>query len=277
MVDVGQALLFLDTAGRPLDAAWAHFLVDEGGKDNVLAALAAYRNSDGGFGKALEPDIEAPVSQPFAVRMAMQILSSLGEGADGAMTDGLTGWLVRNQDEDGCWRLPPEVHDHALAPWFAGWTFPSLNPALCLSGLATRLGIGPALMHQRVRDLFDDLASLEEVAKGGFYELLPYVEYVPWVAHPRRDEYLEALASRITEIATAGGYDDAGHFFGHLGPANGPIAGMVSAELVSDWLDRLGEEQEQDGGWPSPYAHHWRSWATVSALEVLQDYGRSDE
>lgn len=275
MVDIGQAIWFLDTEGRPLDAAWAHLLVDDGDKDTVVAALASYQNSDGGFGKALEPDIAASVSQPFAARMAMQILSSLGEGSGGAMTDGLTEWLVRNQDEDGCWRLPPEVHDHALAPWFAGWTFPSLNPALCLSGWATRLGIGPSPMHERVRDLFDRTASLEEVAKGGFYELLPYVEYVPWVAHPRRDEYLEALAGRITEIATAGGYDDAGHFFAHLGPAGGPIAVMVSVDLVSDWLDRLGTEQEEDGGWPSPYAVHWRSWATATAVEVLRDYGRT--
>ena len=36
-----------------------------GPPDAVLNALMAYRNADGGFGSALEPDVRAPGSMPL--------------------------------------------------------------------------------------------------------------------------------------------------------------------------------------------------------------------
>jgi hypothetical protein len=41
----------------------------------VRDAVAAYRNSDGGFGFALEPDCRAAASQPAAVEMALRLMN----------------------------------------------------------------------------------------------------------------------------------------------------------------------------------------------------------
>jgi hypothetical protein len=274
MVDLARAIGFLDGTDRPVEAALARWIAGEGSSEEVTAALARYRNADGGFGQGLEPDIGAPSSNPFAARLAMQVLLATGATGEEPILSDLAGWLEANQDEDGCWRLPPDAKDHPLAPWFAGWTFPSLNPALCLAGHATRLGIGSERLHGRVRQLFGRMASLDEIPSAEFYALLPYVEYVPWVEVPERDRYLEALAAAIERGATSGAYEDAGHLFEHVGPAGGPIAQQMPGELIAAQLDRLAAEQAEDGGWPSPYAAHWRPWTTAGALATLRGFGR---
>jgi hypothetical protein len=274
MTQIDRALNFLVAGDRPIEAAWANWLIGGGEREAVLAALARYQNADGGFGNGLESDIGAPASNPFAARLAMQIFLSIGATPEEPIVARLAGWLESAQGEDGCWRLPADANEHPIAPWFAGWTFPSLNPALCLAGYAARLRIGSARLQERVRRLFDDLASLEEVPTAEFYNLLPYVEYVPWVEVPNRDAYLEALAAAIASGHERGVYADAGHFFEHLGPAGGPLAGRLPASLIAAELDRLSGEQADDGGWPSPYASHWRPWVTVGALATLKAYGR---
>ena len=276
MVNTERALTFLDRAERPVEAAWARWLVGGGSRESVVEALKRFQNPDGGFGQGLEPDIGAPSSNPFAARLAMQILCAVGATPSEPVLAELARWLDANQGEDGCWRLPANAADHPLAPWFAGWTFPSLNPALCLAGFATRLGLGSDRLHARVRTLFDRMASIEEVPAAEFYTLLPYLEYVPWVEVPNRDAYLDALASAVVNNVETGTYQDAHHLFEHLGPADGPVADRVSTAVIGAQLDRLaGEQDAADGGWPSPYAPHWRPWATAGALATLRDFGRS--
>ena len=53
-----------------------HFL--GGGADPVETALAAYRNDDGGYGHALEPDLRGPVSQPLHTAHALRSSISIG-------------------------------------------------------------------------------------------------------------------------------------------------------------------------------------------------------
>jgi hypothetical protein len=269
-----RAQTYLDASGRPVDAAWLRQMRGRATEEDVRAALASYQNGDGGFGQALEPDIAAPNSNPFAARIAMLLLLATKTAADAPISRRLAGWLDAAQGASGDWPFAQGVYQHPLAPWYAAWEFPSLNPALCLAGAATRLGIGSATMHQRVRDLADRLAKPEEIATASFYEILPLVEYFPWVDHPNREAFLVPLAAKIEADAGAGKYEDADHFFTHLGPASGDLAQRVSREVIDVQLDRLLAAQEVDGGWPSPYSPIWRSWTTATAVAVLRDFGR---
>lgn len=273
MSNIQQALAFLDEQGRPVETAWARQACGEGSRQTVIAALTGYQNEDGGFGHGLEPDIKAPDSQPFAARLAMETLHAIGASPDEPTLTRLARWLEREQGDDGCWRFPPDVYQHELAPWFANWTFPSLNPALCLAGWAHRLGIGGDQIQQRVATLAEQLPSVEQIETGEFYDLLPYAEYYPWVDHPRRETLLPALVRRIEQVANAGGYDDAGHFFEHAGDPSGAIAQQLPPALITAQLDRLEAEQEPDGGWPTPYDPAWRSWRTANAIATLRAFG----
>lgn len=273
-LSVDRALAFLDEHGRPVERAWARQLHAGGPRAAVFSALAAFQNPDGGFGRGLEPDIKAPDSQAFAARLAMHVLLSIDASPDEPLVRRLEGWLESAQNDDGDWHFPPAVGEHELAPWFAAWTFPSLNPALCLAGLATRLGVGSPPLHARVRALADRLVSVSEVEAGGFYPLLPYAEYFPWVDHPDREGFVAALVDRIATDARSGAYDDAGHFFEHAGPPEGEVARRLPPEVLAAQLDRLLAEQQEDGGWPSPYDPAWRSWTTAAALATLRAYDR---
>ncbi len=268
-----RALTYLREHGRSVDAAWLAVILGEGSQDELIQELVAYQNPDGGFGQAFEPDIPSPLSQPFAARLAFRVIESASLPISLPMVKALESWLVNAQDDDGCWRLPPGLAEHPLAPWFAGWTFPSLNPALCLAGAMTRLGLGTVTTQQSVARLFDQLASTEEAESGEFYAVLPYAEYVPWVPEVNDGPYLDALVGGIARRASSGGYEDPGHFFEHAGPANGPVADRLNKDVIREQLRRLAEEQEADGSWPTPYAHHWKSWSTATAVITLRDYG----
>ena len=84
--------------------------------------------------------------------------------------------------------------------------------------------------------------------------------------------YLDALVNGIMRRATSGGCNDAGHFFDHVGLASGPVATRLPKSLIRDQLRLLAEAQESDGSWPTPYAPHWKSWSTASAVITLRDF-----
>lgn len=266
---IERGLVFLRSQGDALGIARVTHRWQGAPASGVIDALSAYQNEDGGFGKGLEVDIKAPVSNPFATRLAMQVLATLDGPSDGPLLRHLERWLIAAQSEDGDWHFAPEVYLHGLAPWFASWTFPSLNPACCLAGLAARLGIGSETMQMRVRSLFDEQASLAEARTGEFYNVLPYVDYLGGVDHPERDNYLDALAANITARAGQGGYADAAHFFDHALGGGADLMRRLPSELIAQQRQRLLSEQQADGGWPTPYDPAWRPWTTASNLVTL--------
>ena len=72
--DIGKAVQFLAASARVVDRRRYERLFEGGdGAPPVRDAVAAYRNPDGGFGHALEPDGRAPASQPAAVELALRI------------------------------------------------------------------------------------------------------------------------------------------------------------------------------------------------------------
>src|SRR4051812_14234313 len=97
-LDLGAAASFITTHARLLDRRRLDLLLGEGSPDDVLAALDAYRNTDGGYGWALEPDSRSATSQPVAAMHALEVLAEV---------------------QDTKSRRPVEVCD-----WLAGHTLP---------------------------------------------------------------------------------------------------------------------------------------------------------
>lgn len=257
------------SAGYPLGVA----MIDEawfgGDMHEVLVALSAYQNPDGGFGNGLEVDITAPASNAFAARLAMHVLLGLKTRSASTLQDQLAGWLVANQAEDGDWHFSAEVRTGELAPWFAGWTFPALNPACCIAGLADRLGIATPEMLDRVARLFAEKASATDVRDGDFYTLLPYVEYAGVTGLPDRDEWVERITSAIAAIDAAGGYGDPQHYFEHALGSGPLLLHRLDPDRVLANASLMLARQSADGGWPSPYSESWRPWLTAWSSVVL--------
>jgi hypothetical protein len=264
-----NCLAFEEERKYPLGTAIVRHHWNDGSSEDVLAALEAYQNNDGGFGNGLEVDIQASVSNPFAARLAMQILLSLRQPPKDPLVDRLGTWLNTTQAEDGDWHFAPEIYEAPLAPWFQGWTFPNINPACCITGLGNALGLLTPETVERTARLFGTQGSIDQARSGEFYEVLPYVEYFRSIDHPDRARYLDALAANTAETANNGTYADAGHFFDHALAAGPDLVRRLPPDLLSAQADRLLEEPAEDGGWPNPYSEAWRPLASAMATIAL--------
>ena len=63
---------------RLLERSLFAHLFGRGSSQAILSALRAYRNLDGGFGHALEPDVRAPDSMPLHTELALRALNAAG-------------------------------------------------------------------------------------------------------------------------------------------------------------------------------------------------------
>ncbi len=107
---------------RPLDLAMYMYLFEGGSRENVLNALSAYQNADGGFAYALEADSWCEVSSPIQTWRATQILLEVGEtDKNSEIVKSTVNWLRSGSAfKDGRWQATvPENNAYPHAPW---WT-----------------------------------------------------------------------------------------------------------------------------------------------------------
>ena len=116
-VDVDSAERFVLANARLLDRHRLAVLLHGAPVAPVLDALRAYRNPDGGFGHALEPDVRAPESEPAATLHALEVLAGIGALEDPMVADA-AAWVATIADPDG--GVPfvlPTAAAHPHAPW----------------------------------------------------------------------------------------------------------------------------------------------------------------
>ena len=91
---------FIFKNGRLLERRLFSFFFENGNKNEVIKALVAYQNMDGGFGNGIEPDLICPDSTAIGAETAMYILDLL-EFVDNEITDQLFSWILKEQKEEG--------------------------------------------------------------------------------------------------------------------------------------------------------------------------------
>lgn len=265
---VDAALPFLESANYELGTTWVRHRRQYGSSQDVLDALRVYQQPDGGF-TGIEVDIKAPVSNPFATRLALQVMLSLRDRPGSTVMEQTGQWLRDTQHADGDWHFAPEIHEHQLAPWFAGWTFPSLNPACSLAGLAKALDLATPEMLDRVAALWDEYASLDDAESGNFYPMLPLIEYVAHIDVEARDAWLDSLAKGVSRGIAANSFGDAEHALEHIVGGGPDLAARLDPVDLSKVIDIVLADQQEDGGWPTPYDPAWRPWTTANMLVLL--------
>jgi hypothetical protein len=271
---VARAGAFLEAHGREVDRARFAFHFGAGSQTALLEALGHYQNEDGGFGHALEVDISAPDSNPFATELALTACLWASVPAEAPQLRRAEAYLERTQMPDGDWRFSDGVLAHEIAPWFAHWEWPNLNPACTTSGLARQLGAGSPQLHERAAQLFERLARTDAIPDGDFYAVRPYAYYfLAETPHPRRDAYRDAVANWLL-LQHREDAQDGNHFFEYIRTPDSPIAQRLPSDVLHERLNRLVAEQSEDGGWPSPYNAAWRPWVTTQNLLTLQAFGR---
>ena len=116
--DFNAAAAFMAAHARVLDRRRFQRLFEDGPAAAVRDAVAAYRNDDGGFGYALEPDCRAPGSQPAAVEMALRVLDE-ADAWDEDLVRGACDWLAAVAPaEGGAAFVEPTLDGWPHAPWW---------------------------------------------------------------------------------------------------------------------------------------------------------------
>jgi hypothetical protein len=281
--DLDAAEHFLAAHGRVLE--WRRFerLFRGGSATPVRDAVAAYRNEDGGFGHALEPDGRAPGSQPVAVALALQVLHE-ADAWDTELAASACDWLDRTAPaEGGATFVAQGIEGWPHGPW---WVPEEGLPA---SALATGLIAGTLhardVRHPWLDRATDVLWSLLEQPDGfGPYDTrgaLCFLQTVPDRA--RAETAFERLAP-VIQAHVELDPDAPGEVHGPLDFAplpESPARPLFDQATIDRHLDRLAADQREDGGWTfdwmawSPLAElEWRGHVTVDALVVLRANAR---
>lgn len=285
--DLGKARLFLAASGRVLDRRRFERAFDGGQAQPVRDAVAAYRNHDGGFGHALEPDGRSPASQPAAVELALRTLHEAQAWSD-ELARGACDWLAATAPaEGGAAFVDDTIEGWPHAPWWQpepGRPASLISTGLIAGTLHARQATHPWL--DRATDLmWSRIGSLTagQATPYGMRGVLRFLDHVPDRA--RAERAFDAVGPLLlTQALVELDPDAEGETHGPLDYA--PAPACLARRLFDDTtidahLARLAGAQREDGGWMfnwpawSPAAgQDWRGSVTVDALQVLRTYGR---
>lgn len=275
---------FMAAHARLLDRRRFELLFDDGDADAVLAALNAYRNPDGGYGHGLEPDLRAAESQPAAALHAFEVFADLAPVTT-AEAVGLCDWLEGVSLPDG--GLPfafPIADATGCAPFWAQAdpTAFSLQITAIVAAHATRVAAhdpGVARHPWLARATSRCLAAIDALEQApAAYELAFAVRFLDAANEGDRLARLGEYVPRDGRLAVTGGLADEALRPVDLAPEPGrPARRLLDEDAIAADLDRLADEQEEDGGWSVDFQSYspaaaldWRGYATVRALSILR-------
>jgi hypothetical protein len=252
--------------------------------DGVVDAVRGYRNPDGGFGHALEPDKRAPQSQPLDVLFALETLDTAGAFPLELVLPACD-FLASVADASGA--LPivlPSVADYPRANHWADGQFPpTLSPAVGIVALLAKHGVDHPWRERAEAYCWNELEQSTSDDAHAIRDAVQFVEHAPDRIRA------EPLAARLADQLRKARYfrtdpDDTEYGLTPLDFATSPESPwrtfLTDAEIEGH-LDRLERDQEDDGGWPLSWEPptdasrlEWRGRVTVDAVRVLTAYGR---
>jgi hypothetical protein len=283
--DIEAAERFLAANARVLETRRFERLFAGGEAGPVRDAVAAYRNPDGGFGHALEPDTRSPGSQPLAADFALRAL--LEDGAwDAALAQGVCEWLAANApDGGGVVSVTEASKDWPHAPWMVpeeGRPASLITTGL-LAGTLYAGGTAHPWLDQATDLLWSRIGQLGSIGPYDMRALLWFLQHVP--DRDRARAAVERIGPMIFEeklVALDPATEGEVHFPLDFAPLPGSVARpLFDPAVIEANLDHMAGAQRADGGWMfnwlawSPAAEReWRGHVTVEALRILRANGR---
>lgn len=291
MADLEAAEAFILREARLLERRRFDRLFRGGEVEPVLAALDAYRNDDGGFGNALEPDLRGAASEPIPTQYAMEFLAELGRDANDERVAGACRFLSAIQRDDGGIPFVTEASSRAPhAPYLTYSDSSSLTQSAANAAALHRLGVSHPVLDRLDRfcwaaiERFD--LSPPDPGPGLAYDLLFSFAFLNAVPDAARAEAV--LADWAPRLAASGLVSfvpgDAAELPNPLSLAPEPDSRsrrLFDASLIDACLDALSATQLEDGDWTAPWlgwnpaaAREWRGIVTIENLKLLQSNRR---
>ena len=282
--DFDAAAEFMAARARVLDRRVFQRLFQGGAPEPVRDAVAAYRNDDGGFGHALEPDLRAPASQPAAVEMALRIMDAAGAWDERLVRDAID-WLTSiAPSEGGATFVLPTLSQGPHAPW---WVPAEGNPVSLIqtgqiAGVLYARGFNHPWRDGATEVMWRGIDQLTEPNAYEMFGVLAFLQHVP--DRSRAENALQRIGRLLRALVTVDpNAEGETHSPLDFAPLPDSIARSLFDEAtINAHLDHLAGAQREDGGWTfnwpawSPAAESdWRGFLTVDALRVLRANGRA--
>jgi len=276
---------FVYANARQVERARFEVMFDGVSPERCVAALTAYRNDDGGFGHALEPDLRTPASQPLHTEFALLALMTLGVRSPD-VADRCCRFVADVAAPDGALPafLPGALDYPAAAHWQAGFGgAPTLDRTLGMVALLAWHGGRHAWLDQTIERCTRYLADVQiDEAHHLRYAFL-FASIV--LDEAARDGALKRLRAML---------DGAGFYVAEtpverygvtplqfVPTPDDPARDVFDDALLERHLDDLVESQLDDGGWPIRFQPpsegatiEWRGIWTLDALATLRAWGR---
>lgn len=253
------AYLFQDQPVEPLHHAWL-----------------AYKNTDGGYGNALEHDMRIPKSHPLALEFLLKVMV-YNDIAVGDLLVDSPQWVQANLEEDGSLINPPDLLDYPHAPWWndGGQTAPDsivgnlIKLKLCSPGLA-----------KSTQAWVEANLTLEAIGKVEWlfmnyhaYDYFMHVEDFPNLA-----DYRQATAQNIIACAEKAPDNQLPELLKLFSTPQAVATYHVPETLVKRALDLIEGSQQADGGWHDEHGlAQWYAYTTITSLQTLKRFGRLAE
>lgn len=268
---IQRARRFVETNARPLDLAYLDYVLPEGAgagsAERVIAELARFQTAEGGFGRAIEPDVRTPAPSAIATSIAFQYLRGIDPAGRASVARGGIAYLLATLDRQA-WVWPAvdeRVGEGAHAPWWApklgrfrGYV---LNPTAELLGYLYdyRSDVPDEVLERVTQGVLSAVEAVGVIESP--YELYCCMRLVRASALPAQvRDRLQALLIPSLEAADPG---DA-----HLDLLRLiPTPSSFGYEVVRSGLERQAEQliasQGDDGGWRP----RWEPWDAEAHIE----------
>lgn len=294
---------FLKTQARPLDRALFEYRFEDAPAGQVLDELSRFQNPDGGFGRALEPDLRTPSSSALATAIGLRLLTELSCDDDHPVVGSVIHWLLNAFDPlTDVWRVAPyDVNDHPHAPWWhdrAGSlarTFDDFQviPRAELVGLLHHFPslVPPRWLREITEKTVTSIETIEPLGSGGGDDLVYALHLAESEDLPpaHRDRLLARLRRVVPEVVSR----DPGQWRSYcitplkVSPAPGSPVSDLILDAVQLHLDYQIDQQAADGAWDPVWdwggaypeawekaRREWRGHLTLETLTSLRAYGR---
>lgn len=295
-----EARHYLSSSARPLEQALAAFHFDGGNFDGgsfdsgsfhsanrepAEQALAQFQNADGGFGNAIEPDIQMPQSSVVCTTVGLQTAAQLDLKSSHPIVRKALDYLTDQFDPViNCWAATPDTVNHyPHAPWWHIDPDVEINP----DTLSINPGVEAASYFIRWgRRDFDDWlkATLLHTNKPEHHQLLCLIRLfnTPGISSDLRRTIQQTLADSLEAVVETDPSKWAGYCLKPLSLIASPTDFFAErfTHSIHLQLDYEQRQQTQAGAWlpawnwGGNYPDSWEvaaaQWSSVLTLDMAR-------
>lgn len=302
-IQFDRARSWLKTYARPLERSIFEHGFEAGSVKAVYAELDRFQNPDGGFGRALEPDIRSPTSSALATEIGLRILTELGTPSDHPLVRGAVGYVLESIDpETLTWRVAPlDVNEHPHAPWWHdedGSLARTFDDYLVIprGGILAYLYhyaglVPPGFLAEVTQVTIADIKGMDEAQFGGGGDTLVYTRKLAEAPGlPKQvNDYLVQRVCELADTIVARNPGDWSQYCApplKLAPTQDSITAQVLADCIPAHLNYLIDQQSPEGYWDVTWSWsdypdvwevakvEWRGILILEALTSLKSFGR---